>query len=274
MKSTFVCLCVLLSFCLSSCLHYAYYQNPMHTNMHAYRAMPLKSDSASTAVYGDVNLFTGFANQNWRDDVSGGSAGLHVAHNFGEFQASYGINGTLGRYRASDFGLPELAISDPDNPDESFLDSINGSKFFGSAGFHGAINYVKPFANGGEWRAFGLEFNYQREWDNDYQAFRNKIPTGRANVVDYGRNYSALSLTTELIFRGKDRYSYGYKLAMGVATQKVLRYFSSAEPNKTLYRSHFSQTFHMGNDRVTGYGQFTVGYRASSLHFGLNFRLR
>lgn len=258
----------------SSCVHYAVYQNPMRLNTYSYRAIPLQADSAKTAVYGEGAGFFGFSNEGWRDDVSGGYAGIHLAHNFSNFQLMYGVNGAVGQYRASDYLFPSIPYAGYSVfPYDTFLDSINGSKFFGTLGGVMAANYVLPFKNGSEWRVFGAEWNYQYEWDKDYFSFRKKIPVNYANMIDYGRSYNTLSFTSEFIFRDKDQSTFGYKLAMGVATTKGYFYDDPFQKPRTLLRGHMVNTLHFGFRKLTGFAQLMFGYRGSSFQTGLNFRL-
>lgn len=234
--------------------------------------MPLQKDSIRSAFYADGSAIVGFANHRWIDDIVGFQGGFHMAHSFGKFQAHYGLNGTIGKYRASDYIFPFLIDLGNDNLNEPFLDSINGNKFFGSMGFSGGINYVESFLQGGEWRVIGLEFNLQREWDNDYWYFRNKIPINYANLIEYERNYSTLSVTSEFLLKDKE-INYGYKVAFGLSLKNPPYYFSNNN-SKKISRGHFSQTLQVTVRKFTGYAQFNIGYYASSGLLGINYRLR
>lgn len=249
------------------CTQYAYYQSPSHTNTNGYKAMPLYSENKKSTFYGGAAIAVGDANENWRDELFAFSVEVHRAQKFGSFQTFYGINGTLGNYRVNSYGQQSYNT----NLNETLLNKLTGNKFFGTLGLSGGINVVQPFPKGGEWRILGLEYNLQHEF-GDYLSFRKKLPITAANLIDYKRNYSTLSITTDFIGKIDDVY-LGYKIALGITPYKLTYYNEKSEPS-LVQPANFSQTLHFTYKRLTGYLQANNGYIAWNAQLGINYRLR
>ncbi|MBC7851758.1 MAG: hypothetical protein H7Y31_18590 [Chitinophagaceae bacterium] len=263
-------LLICFPFIAASCYNYGYYQHPMQS-ITAYRNIPLKSDSLRSATYLSGSIIGGVANHSWRDEILGFSGSIHRAHVLGDLQFHYGLNGTIGKYRASDYSFHGLFQFENENLNPTLIDSLNGTKFFGSYGFGGGINWVKATEKV-EARIIGIEFNWQHEWDNDYHAFRNKLPIDAANLIDYRRNYSSIAVTSEFIWR-LTRNRGGYKASVGIMIPGA-DYYNTNKDKRKVYPGFLSQTAHVEMGKFLYYGQLTFGYRVANMHVGINYRLR
>ncbi|MFM9909424.1 MAG: hypothetical protein ACKVOW_08750 [Chitinophagaceae bacterium] len=274
MQKLLVLLAIFIAIISGGCTQYAYYQSPNHTQTNTYKAMPLHSEHKKSALYGGVSIAAGGANEDWKDGLFAFSGEIHQAHKFGVFQAFYGANVTLGNYQVNSYGQQYdgyLFGSYNRNLNDTLLNKLTGNKFFGTWGLSGGINVVQPFAKGGEWRIIGLEYSWQQEW-GDYLSFRKQLPITAANLIDYKRNYSTLSITTDII--GKIDNSYlGYKIAMAITPYK-LTYYNIASESSQVQPANFSQTLHFTTKRITGFVQANIGYYAGNFQLGMNYRLR
>lgn len=266
-------LCFLLFvFSLFSCTRYAIYQHPMGLNSNPYARIPLKSDSSKSALYVSGSLMLGFANQGSTDDLGSIQGNIQKGTNFGSFQAHYGINSSLGYYYPKKLGNLGTTNYNP-MLNDTYIDSIGGTKFYGSLGVSGGINTVIPFEKGGEWRIFGLEFSHQYEWDNSYAAFRKKIPKTDANFVEHSRHFSTLGMTSEVLFKLSNTENLGYKTLVGFSLSNP-RYYEtftmSSRPVRTFFTQYLQYTFNGG----TIYFQASVGYYSQSGMMGFIYRLR
>lgn len=263
---------LLIVFSLFSCARYAIYQHPMLLNSNPYARIPLKSDSSKSALYVGGSLMLGFANQGSTDDLASVQGNIQKGTNFGAFQAHYGLNSSLGYYYPRK--LVDLYSSNY-NPmlNDTYIDSIGGSKYYGSLGFSGGINTVVPFNDGGEWRIFGLEFSHQYEWDNSYAAFRKKIPKTDANFVEHSRHFSSLGLTSEILLKLAKNENLSYKFLVGVSLSNP-RFYETFTMSSRPVRTFFTQYIQYSFDRGLIYFQGSVGYYSQSGMIGCNFRLR
>lgn len=265
---------ILLTITTASCTQQAYYQSPTHGNTNGYKAMPLKTDNSGPALYADLSLMTGWANDNLKDNLVGLSGGFHRAHAFGDFQAFYGSNAVFGRYQVKAFypQFGDIFWYVNGNLNDSLINSLSGPKNFASIGLFGGINLVRPFLNGSEWRVIGAELAWQSEWGS-YSDFRNKLPVTAANVNDYNQNYATISLTSDIIIKLKKEETIGYKAALGFPTRRLTYYNTASQPSKVL-PYNFSQTLHIGFKKTTLHAQVNFGYYIFNMQMGLSYRLR
>jgi len=263
---------ILVLFSSISCTQYAYFQSPLHTNTLGYREQPLKSENRPFALYANAAVATGNANEDLRDQQTAFIGAFHAAHQFGNFQAYYGSQLTLGGYNllpyAPQIGTPTYFNS---NLDETLINPHAGKNSFGALGFSGGINYVIPFQKGGEWRAFGLEANWNNQW-GEYQDFRSELSSSAANLIDPSKKFATVAFTSDIIAK-LNAGSIGYKFALGFRTGELTKYDRSGLPSKVL-PGFFSNTLHYSYDRYAAYTQLNWGYSALSFHFGLSYRLR
>ena len=274
MKLNQILALILLTITTGSCTQRAYYQSPTHGNTNGYKAMPLKSENSATALYADLSLMTGWANENLKDKLFGLSGSIHRAHAFGNFQAFYGSNAMFGRYQANAFypQFEDVFWYVNGNLNDSLINSLSGPKNFASVGLYGGINLVRSLENGSEWRVIGAEFAWQNEWGS-YYDFRNKLPVTAANVIDYNQNFATISFTSDIIFKLNKEETIGYKAALGFPTRRLTYYNTSSQPGKVLPHN-FSQTLHVGFKKTTLHAQVNHGYYMLNMQMGLNYRLR
>lgn len=274
MHKSIVPLLTITGILFTGCTQYAYYQSPLLTHTNGYKAMPMQDDKKEPALYGGLSIASGGANENWHDELIVFSGEVHQAHNFGIFQAFYGICGTMGQYTVNTYTPQNNTVSPyyNKNLNDSLINALSGKKDFGAWGFSGGIAIVKSFPKGGEWRIIGLEYNWQQEW-GDYLSFRKKLPVTAANLIDYSNRFSTISITSDIIGKLKNNISIGYKVAMGI-TPRLFTYYNETGEASHVLPANLSQTLHLTNKRVTGYLQGNIGYRAASFHLGVNYRLR
>lgn len=265
----------LLIILFTSCTRYAYYQSPLHTNTHPYKTIPLKSEHSPVATYANATLTTGGANDKYQDGYVGVLGSGYRAHNFGRFQAFYGISGSWGSYKVDSFGGQRDSLYRnryiARTVNDSLINKGAGRKSWGSVGGFAGINFVIPFRRrGGEWRALGAEMSWTHELGN-YYDFRKKLPDTAANLIDRSRNFLTLAFSTELVGRFKNG-SLSYKLAGGGSFRKMPGYAHDGTPMD--YTSGFmSQTLAVTVNRVTVFGEWKIGSYSIGMHLGANVRL-
>lgn len=254
-----------------SCTQYAYFQSPLHTNTFGYREQPLKGDNRPFALYANAAVVSGNANENFRDQLTAFTGAIHASSQFGNFQAVYGSNITLGGYDLKEYAL-QSGTSQYYNSylNETLINVHAGRNSFGALGFSGGINYVKSFPKGGEWRMAGVEAHWNQQW-GEYQDFRSGLPENAANLNDPSKTFFTVAFTTDIITKLKTG-ALGYKLAMGTATRELTKYDRTGNPVQVL-PAVFSNTIHYNYDRYAMYAQLNAGYAAASFHFGLSYRL-
>lgn len=251
---------------ISGCSHQAYLLSPFHANNHPYRAQPMVSDSLHKAVYASASLSGGGANQNLRDGILNFQASLHQAHTFHSFQFYYGADVAAGNYHVS----RNNHYDGPGSGPETLLSS-QGNKFFGGAGAFAGADLVIPFRSGSEWRVFGVETNYQREF-GDYQHFRLKLPDSAATAITRDNYFHTVGFTTNVVkkFR-KSGNSFGYKAGLYFSTSRTRR--RDSYNGRYVYPTYFSNTLHLTRQQVTGYMQINAGSYAFNFQTGVNIRL-
>jgi hypothetical protein len=79
-----------------------YYLSPSNANSNPYHAIPFKKDSVKKASYINALFTAGSANEDGDNEYSF-RINFHRSHNFGNFQAYYGLNGSIGRYSIAEF---------------------------------------------------------------------------------------------------------------------------------------------------------------------------
>lgn len=263
--------CCMMIFFLSSCIRYAYYQSPLQANTQAYKAIPLHQEGVAAATYASGAFTGGGANDQLRDGLWAFLGGLHRSHNFGHFQAYYGLTGSLGTYHVKAIAQnPEPSSYNNRNLNDSLIRQMAGNKFFGTWGANAGINVVLPFENGGEWRVVGGEVSWNNEF-GDYLRFRQKLPDTAANLIDRNRQYLTLSLSTDVIFPVNNG-SIGFKFSFSGTPRTINGHNRDRSPT-TYSPAYFSQTIHVTKKNVTGYLQWNLGTKAANMQFGANVRL-
>lgn len=258
---------------LTSCFRYGIYQHSMVQNSHPYQAIPLQKDGSKSALYAGGSISGGYVNHLSKDGTGAVQGTLHRGTNFGHFQAHYGVNGTLGFYRASDYGEQSSSYYYNSNLNNYLIDSINGTKYFGSVGISAGINTLVSFDDGGEWRVIGLQFTHQYELDNNYSAFRRKISIQDANVVEHTRHYSTLGFTSELLIKVNPEEYLGYKVVVG-GTLGNPRFYESYSANYKIFRTFLNQYLNYNFKKGTFYLQGSIGYYSYGAALGFNLKIK
>lgn len=271
MKKNQALLAILLIFGLSSCTLQSYFQHPMYAQSQTYKALPHLSDSIRAATYVGGTAYGALTNGDLLDDITGFTGTLHRGHRFGALQAFYGINGTVGKYRVGTASDENYWNSNP-NRNGRLIDSLSGDKFIGSWGFTGGLNLVVPLGPDWEWRALGLEYNFQQEWSNGYYDFRKVLQPEDVKLVDQHRSLSTLGFTTE--FTGGKQTKFGYKVYLGFPLRRYRLFDYYPDEPTFAFPIMLTQTFMLGSDRISAFGQFTTAYHTIGLALGVNYRLR
>lgn len=266
-----------LIFLLASCgPRYAYYQTPFQANTSAYKTIPLQNDSNHAAVYASGVFTLNGANHQKRDGVYGFTGSIYRSHSSEHIQGYYGFTGTLGGYRVNDMGSQGppsgrglFSSSYNHNLNDSLINTMAGNKFYGGWGATGGINLCIPFDKS-EWRILGVEASWQQEF-GDYLKFRKNLPDTAANLINRKRNTLLLGINTDLIFYTR-KGSAGYKLAFNWFTDNMTLYNIDrvASNDRSFW---ISQTIHITEKRVTGFGTMNWGSYALGFQVGVNYRL-
>lgn len=259
---------------LTSCTRYAIYQSPLHINTNHYRPTPMHREGVPAATYAGIHFAAGGANHRWHDPTYSFAGTLHRSHNFGNFQASYGINLILGNYAVRNFNISDSITSfNRAAFDVTGINSRAGNKFFGAWGFTGSIN-VRADVGNAEWRVLGTELTWNNEF-GQFQSFRRKLPPGTATIVDRHRNYFTYALFTEILGPVGPDKTIGYKIAWA-ATAHQVRDDRGLSPQNSLNDYHpgyLSQTLHFTFGTTTLYGAFSLGSYAFDCKVGASLRL-
>ncbi|MFT3827747.1 MAG: hypothetical protein QM731_27765 [Chitinophagaceae bacterium] len=252
----------LLAVVLYSCSHRSYLQSPLQANTNSYKAIPLQSEGIKAATYASGAITTGSANYNWRDENVGFIGSIHRSHNFGGLQGYYGATGVVGNYHM-DYD-PMLQ----DTRDSVYFHSSR-NRFYGAWGFNGGLNFVIPFRNGSEWRVFGTEVSWTREF-GDYRSLRSKLTDSIMDLVDRHRDFTTLGFSSDFVFKKRKGGTIGYKFGY-VTSLTTLRNYRSYHQGP-ITPGYFSQTLHFSKNRINGYWQLNFGtYSVSSL-LGVSYR--
>jgi hypothetical protein len=239
-----------------------YLLSPFTATGHAYRTIPLQSDSVKAASYVSAHLAAGAANQWWEDGISVFSVRFHRSHNLGAVQGYYGAQLLAGNYH----------VSGRHSTDFATYKVSSGNKFFGGYGIQAGINGVIKMGRRHEWRLLGFETSLTQEW-GDYYRFRKQIPDSAVNVVDRNNFYATAGLTTEFLFKLKRSGNViGYKIAGGPAFRRLKRR-DDFRDNYHLVPGYFSMTLHFTKKRFTGFGQLNMGSFNGNFQTGINYRL-
>ncbi len=255
---------------------HAYYVSPVNGNSEGYHPLPMRQDTARTAIYAGGSFLTGRANDQGNDRVTGGRASVYVAQHQGMLQWYYGLNATLGSYQLNkwDTGgqylLPGSLYQPPVTARQ--LAAYSGPHTFGAAGFSGGINGVIPMGQG-EWRFLGIETSLNREF-GDYLHFRRKLPDSLASYIVRQSFFGTFGLSTELVFRTRQgnfgfRFSGGFALGVPYNRPNPDDKFG---PN-SLYYGYGTFAFQYTYHRWTVWYHDEFATRGYSTQLGFTYRL-
>jgi hypothetical protein len=261
---------LIIAVAASRCTSYAYYQSPLHTNTGTYKPIPMGRDSISSAIYASASISTGGANDKLRDGNTSFNASVHRSHNFGNFQALYGISGAAGSYKLdSVYNFGGLFSSPNGYVDPEKINPHVGRKFYGAIGGFGAVNLVFP-TEWGEWRILGAEAAWSREYGS-YLRFRKALPDSSANLIERRSDLLTLAVSTDFVFKTQNG-SIGMKLLMGRSLRNIRLYLPDGTPSIAA-PGWLSGTIHWHQRRYSAYSQLNAGFHAFSFILGGSYRL-
>jgi hypothetical protein len=260
---------VVISIGVSSCTSYAYYQSPLQANAYGYKSIPTNTDSIRSATYVQGGISLGGANVYYQDGNNSFMAGLHRSHNFGRFQAYYGIRGVLGSYRIDSVHNSTGRLFHNDYLDEDLINANAKNKFYGAAGAFGALNYLSD-TRWGEWRILGAELAWDKEF-GEYLDFRKILRDTSANIIERRNDFLALAISTDFVFTVPNG-SLGIKLSLVNSLRNIHGYNEHSMP-MTLSSGYLSNTFHYQHKKLTGFMQLNMGTYAIMFLTGANYRL-
>jgi len=247
------------------CTYHAYFQSPFHSDDAPYHAIPLRSDSLRSAIYGSGVITSGWANENGRDQLTSFTGYMHRAHNFGAFEGYYGIDYTLGAYQIGNF----KGLRPAPGVDSAILNKLKGSKSFGGYGLNGGINYTFPFARGSEIRFPSLSLSTRREY-GAYLRLRQGLPDSAANTIFTGNFTATMTAGTEIVFKTREgSITYGIKLGWNLLNQRA-DYRGNDAANYPM--QFWSQTLSGSIQQFSFYGQLNVGNYTATLQLGLQYQ--
>ncbi|HVM89167.1 MAG TPA: hypothetical protein VMT76_13340 [Puia sp.] len=255
-------------FSCSGCIESAHFLSPTNAASNPYHAVPLKSDSIKGATYFSSLVSLGGANDAWRDNVYAFQARIHRSNNFGNLQAYYGANLSIGAYHIAEYY----------NYDHNYYDTSNyhtyaTNKFFGWYGFNGGLNLVVPTRHGGEWRAIGIETSVQKEFGS-YYHFRKNLPDSAADAIFKKNITGTAGIYTDIIGKSRHGAQFGYKMGIGFMLNPENNYAHVYNQNTINPVTYFSNTFHFTKENITGFVQINLSNSyAGNIQFGINYRL-
>ena len=236
-----------------------------------YRTVPLHDDSVKAASYLNLQLFTGEANQQGRDRKVAASLDFSRSHNFGVFQAYYGLGFTAGNYHAvgTDSALTASGLY------YGSLSPRRANYFFGGAGADVGANVVAPF-NGGEWRIFGVEASVRQEF-GDYVRARKAVPDSQGAVVIPDKFFGSSGVYSELVLDAGGGSLVGLRMSTGRAFGSKYRNLDvsvdTAFGSAIIRFNYFNVNLHYTHERFTTYVQFGTAGKSDHVLAGVNYRL-
>jgi len=270
MKKKTLLFLLVISLVFSNCVSSSYFYSPTISSSNPYHAIPLQSDSTKGATYVSGIITLGGANESLRDNAFSFQGRIHRSNNFGNFQAYYGANLTLGVYHVSEFDNYYHSYSYP------YYDSnyhyYSSNNFFGSYGFNGGINAVISLPRG-EWRPIGIETSVQREFGS-YYSFRKNLPDSAANGIFKKNTTGTIGIYTDIIHKSRHGAEFGYKLSFGFVINPSSDYAHVYNPNAVGALVYISNTLHLTKGNVTGFAQINLGNAyAANVQLGINYQL-
>jgi hypothetical protein len=258
---------VFLLFFLPSCFieQQAFYLSPKHATSNHYKTIPLVSDSFRAASYVSATVNAGGANHRLLDGNAALLLNFHQGRTWRHLQVSYGAGVTAGLYDIAPIIFPGNGVN------AEWINPRSGTNFYGNYGAHGGVNYVYPWASGGEWRILGIEATVQQEF-GAYQRFRKDLPVSGANIIERSNLYGGFTVYSDIIGRFSDGSTIGYKMAFSQSFRKLSGMLSNLDQVEG-YPKYMSHTVHITLDAWTGYGQLNSGSDATNVQLGMVRRI-
>lgn len=259
---------------LQSCVNTSSLLNSYNGITGQYITQPLKDDSLKTATYAGATLSAGWANEMLSDGVVQMNLNLHQTFSFSKFTGYAGGNFMVGHRNVNRL----WTFWNGTAQDElDFYNANAGSMGTMGYGFDAGVAFVQPLGlNGSEWRIFGIESSYRRDFGG-YNRFRKQQVD--ANTIlrynDQSDYFSTFGFTTEIIVQSQHKNNrVGYKFALGRSFKDV--YYSGLPPsnNNAFVRPiYISNTLHVGDKKFTFFMQNNIATYSFMFFAGLQYRL-
>ncbi|MBS1915975.1 MAG: hypothetical protein JST87_06830 [Bacteroidetes bacterium] len=258
-------LLVSVAFTYAGCaVSHSYYQSPLDVNVNSYHAVPLRSDSVKSAVYGSANFLAGESNYQGRDNLMGFQANIYQSHSLGLVNAFYGAGFSKGSYHVGEY------YGTKSNNYDTTYHIAKSSQSFGAYGFNGGMSFALPGPRErGEFR-IGFEAALYKEFGN-YLSYRQSLPDSVADIIATSGWTKTIGGTMEFV--SKHRRSgtiFSYKVAVGGSFVSADNYRGAQSADVPFY---FSNTLQLTKHRVTGFAQLNFGKHQSSFQMGFAYRL-
>jgi len=262
----------LLSGCVASLHQQSYYVSPFNGNPGGYHPLPLRSDSAHSALYARLDYFGGSANKQKNDRIRGVNGSIHFAHRFGGIQAYGGLNLSLGNYTVGTWDTAGFLLRYLPPRHYEQLNERAGHRSFGGLGFAGGIDHAFALGGGDELRVGG-ETSFYREY-GQYLGFRAKLPDSITTLVVRDRFYGQAGFSVEIVGKIRDG-DLGFRVARGWALGSGYNYLNVYDSlsAKLLEYGYYSIGFHLTQGRFAFYTQIDKGTMAVTGHLGIVYRL-
>lgn len=265
---------------LASCVQKAYFTNPGYGNAMPYHTLPLDKDSTKNNLYLNASAFGGSSNYEYNDEQYGLNVNLYNVNTFSGFKVWYGGGLTSGLYHV------KKQEAYPDSVD--YINTIAGSKFYGSLNGNAGITYALSLGNV-EWRILGIQATAQQEFGN-YLSFRKQL--AKQKIPVNGNTTQAFLLTTGLsseicirIPNGSFNISQQYNVLMGKTYRYILYTDYDYNSEMNIYKrkryDYFTSTYSATIKNMTYFLQANLqplwkidddGPKMENLQFGVNYR--
>ncbi len=232
--------------------------------------MPTLADEKKTANYLTASISLGASNDWLNDEVYNFQGKWHIAGRLGEnLQGYVGVNGSVGLYDISSNTYNDGRY-DPVTGEYIYFDGPKGNKSTASLGTTAGLAVVIPLGTRVEWRIFGVESSFGREFGEYYRA-RLSLPDSAVDITDRRNTHVTLGGFTEFIFKPRNPdISLGYQMAIGSSLHRLRNYERGTYDFTPFY---INNTFHITVRRVSGIARITAGNYYGGVQLGFGYRL-
>ncbi|MBU7578707.1 MAG: hypothetical protein KAF40_11655 [Flavihumibacter sp.] len=262
-------LCLLFG---ASCTTRTIFRSPYTNQQNTYHVMPTLSDEKKTAHYLTASATLGGSNDWLADAIYIFQGKYHVAGQLGKNLQGYaGLHGSVGSYDISGGAYDNNVKYDPVTGEPIYFEGPTGNKFTASVGSTAGLAIVIPLGTRVEWRVFGLESSFGREF-GDYYKTRLALPDSVVEISDRRNTHLTLGGFTEWIFKPRNPdVRLGYQLAIGSSLHRLRNYEQFTYNNFTPF--YINNTFHFTVRRTTGFVRLSAGNFYGAVQSGVSFRL-
>jgi hypothetical protein len=270
-SSTLLCFtCCLMM--LASCTTRTIFRSPYTNQQNTYHVMPSLSDEKKTANYFSASATLGGSNDWLADPIYIFQGKWHIAGQLAKnLQGYVGLHGNAGWYDISGGAYDEKVTYDPVTGEAIYFNGPTGNKFTASLGSTAGLAVVVPLGSRVEWRVFGLESSFGREF-GDYYKTRLSLPDSVIEISDRRNTHLTLGGFTEWIFKPRNPdIRLGYQLAIGSSLHRLRNYEQFTYNNFTPF--YINNTFHFTVRRTTGFVRLSAGNYYGAVQSGVSFKL-